>query len=478
MNIKTKVFLGLLIAAVTLQVSLPVHAQEIIKRAGSKNVKSLRELQQAFVDLKFGMFIHFNTSTYLEDDDWADPDASPAIFNPAKMDCNQWAKAAKSAKMRFGCITTKHSTGFCIWDTKTTDYSVMSSPIKRDVVKEFADAFRREGLRVCLYYSILDTHHQLRPGQITRQHIDMVKAQLTELLTNYGDIDCLIIDSWEAGWSRISYDEIPFEEIYRLIKKLQPNCLVTDHNAGKYPGEMLFYCDVKNYEQAAGQNISKDSNQLPAISCYTMQQNWFWKKSFPTTPVKDPKILVKDNLELFNKVHCNLLLNVAPNRDGLMDANAIEALKEIGKLRKDEQISIPLPDCEAPIITANVAKHKPANSSWCSNMQLMDFSNDDNFTTSWISNPAVTVPWLEIDLQDYRSFNAVMICDTKQCIKKYRLLYEKDGEWITLVTSSTDNRKIKLHRFDRVRGSKVKIIMDEYTSPPAIAEIGVYDEER
>ncbi|MCS3172067.1 alpha-L-fucosidase [Bacteroides thetaiotaomicron] len=93
----------------------------------------------------------------------------PELFNPVRMDCKQWAKAAKSANMTYGCLTTKHHSGFCIWDTKTTDYSVMSDPFKRDVVKEYADAFRAEGMKVMLYYSILDTHARSRPKCITPQ---------------------------------------------------------------------------------------------------------------------------------------------------------------------------------------------------------------------------------------------------------------------------------------------------------------------
>lgn len=113
--------------------------------------------------------------------------------------------------MTYGCLTTKHHSGFCIWDTKTTDYSVMSSPFKRDVVKEYADAFRAEGMKVMLYYSILDTHARLRPKCITPQHIEMIKEQLRELLTNYGEITALIIDGWDAPWSRISYDDVPLK---------------------------------------------------------------------------------------------------------------------------------------------------------------------------------------------------------------------------------------------------------------------------
>jgi alpha-L-fucosidase len=183
--------------------------------------KDLRTLQQDFVNLKFGMFIHFNIPTFTNHD-WPDPDTDPAVFNPRKLDCAQWAKAARSAGMRYGCLTAKHHSGFCIWETKTTDYNVMNSPFKRDVVREYVDAFRKEGLHTMLYFSILDTHHKLRPGYISRKHIELVKAQVTELLTGYGQIDALIIDGWDAPWSRITYEDIPFEEIYRLVKNCSP----------------------------------------------------------------------------------------------------------------------------------------------------------------------------------------------------------------------------------------------------------------
>ena len=295
----------------------------------------LANLQQQFVDLRFGMFIHFNIPTYMNQD-WPDPDASPSLFNPTKLNCDQWAKAAKSANMSYGCLTTKHHSGFCIWDTKTTDYNVMNSPLKRDVVKEFTDAFRANGLKVMLYYSILDTHHRLRPNSITRKHIEMVKAQLTELLSNYGEISALIIDGWDAPWSRISYDDIPFEDIYLLVKKLQPNCVLMDLNGAKYPPEGLYYTDIKTYEMGAGQRVGKESTLMPALACLPLQANWFWKTSFPDQPVKDPVKLVNETLIPLNKVDCNFILNVAPNKDGLIDDNALAALKKIGEIWHNE----------------------------------------------------------------------------------------------------------------------------------------------
>ncbi|KAA6301220.1 MAG: hypothetical protein EZS26_002609 [Candidatus Ordinivivax streblomastigis] len=446
--------------------------------SGQTAKKTLPELQQAFVDLHFGMFIHYNIPTYMNDD-WADPEASPAIFNPGKLDCRQWAKTAKDANMSYGCLTTKHHSGFCIWNTQTTDYNVMNSPCKRDVVKEYAEAFRAQGLKVMLYYSILDTHHKLRPGQITPQHIDLVKAQLTELLTNYGEITALIIDGWDAPWSRISYDAVFFEDIYYLIKSIQPNCLVMDLNAAKYPAEALFYTDIKSYEQGAGQHISKEGNRLPALSCLPLNSHWFWKEHFPVESVKSPEEIVNNNIIPMNKVYCNFILNVAPNKDGLVDANAVQALKAIGNLWKSAGATSKIPAFEPPIISSNIAKFKPSNSSWSNDGSIMDYANDDNFYSAWRSHPTVKNPWYEVELDPREQpFNMIVITEEGQPhIQTYRLEYNVNNVWKPLLNGS-DAGKVKIHRFDRVWGNKVRIIINEFSDAPAIAELGVYNERK
>lgn len=456
-----------------IQLLMPAMLKAQVKSAATP----LATLQQQFVDLRFGMFIHFNIPTFANQD-WPDPEAPVSLFNPTKLDCNQWATTAKAANMSYGCLTTKHHSGFCIWDTKTTDYNVMNSPYKKDVVKEYADAFRAKGLKVMLYYSILDTHHKLRPHDITRKHIDMVKAQLTELLTNYGEITALIIDGWDAPWSRISYDEIPFEEVYRLIKSLQPNCLVMDLNAAKYPTEALFYTDIKSYEQGAGQHISKEANKLPALSCLPINSAWFWKTNFPTTPVKDPVKLVDDILVPLNKAWCNFILNVAPNREGLIDPNAVKALEEVGKRWKNTGAMPALPAvAAAPIISSNIAKFQRSNSSWSDDMNIMDFANDDRFGSSWQSNSTVKQPWYEIDFDKDQRFNMISIVEDGNNIKKYRLEYNENGTWKPLTKGEGEGR-VKIHRFDSVWGGKVRILIDEFSAPPAIAEFGVYNERR
>lgn len=438
--------------------------------------KPLAQLQQQFVDLRFGMFIHFNIPTYMNQD-WADPEASPSIFNPTKLDCDQWAKAAKSANMTYGCLTTKHHSGFCIWDTKTTDYNVMHSPYKKDVVRQFVDAFRKNGLKVMLYYSILDTHHKLRPNSITPADIQMIKGQLTELLTNYGPIEALIIDGWDAPWSRISYDDVPFEEIYTLVKKLQPNCVLMDLNGAKYPPEGMFYTDIKTYEMGAGQRVSKEHNTMPSLACLPIQGSWFWKTSFPNEATKEAAKLVNEDIIPLNNVNCNFILNVAPNREGQFDENALTTLKKIGELWKNAGPEAPLPKLDAPVISHNLAKHQPSNASWSDDMNIMDFANDDDFKTSWISNTTVDRPWYEVDFKKETAFNTVVITEEKPNISNYVLEYFHDGAWRP-VFDGVNEKRVKINRFDRVSGTRVRVRIQKLDHLASIAEFGVYDEKR
>jgi len=444
--------------------------------AANAQQKPLAQLQQQFVDLRFGMFIHFNIPTYMNQD-WADPEVKPELFNPTKLDCDQWAKAAKSANMSYGCLTTKHHSGFCIWDTKTTDYNVMNSPYKKDVVRQYVDAFRKNGLKVMLYYSILDTHHKLRPNSITPADIKMIKGQLTELLSNYGPIEALIIDGWDAPWSRISYDDVPFEEIYHLVKSLQPNCVMMDLNGAKYPPEGMYYTDIKTYEMGAGQRVSKEHNTMPALACLPIQKSWFWKTTFPNEPTKDAAQLVNENIVPLNNANVNFILNVAPNRDGLIDDNALASLKKIGELWKNTGPEAKLPALDAPIVSHNLARHQQSNSSWSDDMNIMDFANDDDFTTSWISNTTVTQPWYEIDFDKETAFNAVVIAEEKPNISKYALEYYKDGAWKPILDGD-NSKKIKVNRFDRVSATKVRVRLLKFERQPSIAEFEVYDEKR
>lgn len=438
----------------------------------------LKQRQLDFVNLGFGMFIHYGMPTFM-DQDWSDPDAPLSLFNSSNFNPDQWAKAAKSANMTYGCLTTKHHSGFPIWDTKTTDYNVMNTTLHKDVVKEFVNAFRKNGLHVMLYYSILDMHNGIRPNDITEDKIEMIKKQITELLTNYGEIDALVIDGWDAPWSRISYDNVPFNDIYYLIKSLQPKCLVMDLNSAKYPGDALFYTDIKSYEQGAGQFISKEHNKLPAMACLPLQRNWFWKNSFPTTPVKNVDELVNKFIMPYNEAYCNFMLNVAPGSNGLIDQNALDALKEIGKIYKKKTPYNELPIYEAPIVAQNISKHILSHSSWSDDMNIMDFANDDDFVSAWSANPKTKGDiWYALQFQRNEPFNCIVVTGANSYKGDYTITYFKDGKWLPLKAEPKKQGRITVFRFDEKIGEKIKLQMENNKGSLALFEVGVYNERR
>ncbi|MCH5719246.1 alpha-L-fucosidase [Niabella hibiscisoli] len=184
----------------------------------------LSKLKTDFADLRFGVMMHFNMGTFTNEE-WAAPTHDPKQFNPVKLNCNQWADACKAAGMTYGILTTKHHDGFCLWDSKYTGYDVAGSPYKKDIVRQYVDAFRSRGLKPCFYFSIWDRHNGVENGGSHEEQF--VLNQLTELLTQYGDIAMIIFDGW--NW-KMGHRLISYQKVYEHVKKLQPNCLVSEHN--------------------------------------------------------------------------------------------------------------------------------------------------------------------------------------------------------------------------------------------------------
>ncbi|KAF1007268.1 MAG: hypothetical protein GAK28_01907 [Luteibacter sp.] len=440
----------------------------------------LRDLQQAFLDLRFGMFIHLNMATF-EEREWGDPTLSPMLFNPRHLDPTQWAKAAKSAGMGYACLTTKHHDGFCLWPTKTGSANVMQSSYPHDVVRAYVDAFRKAGLKVCLYFSILDLRQDIRARTVTLEKVALIKAQITELLTSYGPLTALILDGWNASWSRISYAELPYREIYDVVKSLQPDCLLTDHNAGSYPGPALYYTDIKQYEQHAGQKIPPGS-PVPSQSGTTLQSDWFWKTSYPTSELASASTIVEDWLKPFNQNHCNLILNVAPNRDGRFDDNAVARLAEIGRLWKPEG-SVATIDRQVTITTPNLAAGRPAWASASDEAVGPDLAFDDNPRTFWLADRGKDEAWVEVRFDAPVVFNTVSVVeplhedgygDTSR-IAAYKVQAWRDGAWTDIASGGTPSA-YQFHELPPTRAQRVRIWMRG--RQPGLSELGLYDEPR
>jgi Alpha-L-fucosidase len=295
--------------------------------------QSLEKLRADFVKLKFGMFIHFNMGTFHEKE-WVEPGQDPMSFNPTKLDCNQWAKAAKSAGIKYAVLTTKHHDGFCLWDSKVTTYDIASTPLKgRDIVREYCNAFRKQGIEPDIYFSIWDRTLGIE-GTITQRGIALIKAQLKELLTNYGKFRCIIFDGWGncgTKWTQADHDTL-----YRYIKSLQPQILITDHYQLRRHlplDEVYENVDIFHYEEPVGE-WAPEGNKYAAQQGPTIQSQWFWKLKFPNEELMSVDNIVNKHLKVLNNRKCNLLLNCAPNREGLLDENVVKRLSEIGKAYK------------------------------------------------------------------------------------------------------------------------------------------------
>ena len=449
-------------------------------RATARHGRPLLDLQQRFVDLRFGMFLHFNMATF-QDREWGDPTSPPDLFHPTALDTDQWAAAAQSANMTWGCLTTRHHDGFCIWPTKTAAASVGQTSHSTDVVRAYVNSFRTVGLRVGLYYSILSLRDDIRHFNVTPAKVKLIKDQLTELFTGYGEIDILITDGWDAPWSRLSYEEVPFHEIYAHIKSLQPNCLICDLNASQYPPGGLYYSDVKAFEQNAGQKVP-DGSDVPALSCVTLTDDWFWKQQNIKGNLKAVTTVVNEWLEPLNRRHCNLILNAPPTREGRLSPNVVSRLAEIGKAWKHPGPMAKLSE-HVVITTRNLATGKPIHASSYPDTVGPDQANDGDFRSSWYPDEGQTSGWLEVDFRKQESFNTVSLVEPvgarddypSSRIRSYRFQHWDGGKWLTLAAGDTP-APTTIHKIPRVSSQQVRLLIESSQDMPHIAEIGVYDE--
>ncbi|MEW9522182.1 alpha-L-fucosidase [Streptomyces tubercidicus] len=274
----------------------------------------------------FGMFIHYNMSTY-KDVQVAEPTASPSDFNPTNLDPDQWAKAIKSAGMTFGVLTAKHHDGFALWPTAYSTHDIAASPYKGgqgDIVREYVDAMRANGLKVGLYFSIWD--------QKNGDNTQLVKDQLKELLENYGQIDYLWFDGW--GW-KVPYSTIPYQPVRDYIRQLSPNTVVANNDHQK----SLATTDVIVNEIANSvDNFPAATNTQPNDASDTLDPNGTW---FHTTSTGSPRsagdILTKlQRLKAGNSLY---LLDVGPDKTGAIPQNYLDRLQEIGSVPGDQNLA-------------------------------------------------------------------------------------------------------------------------------------------
>ncbi len=403
-----------------------------------------------FLNLKFGMFIHYNMGTY-HAEQWAYPFHDPRSFTPSKLDCNQWAAAAKSAGMRYGVLTAKHHDGFCLWDSKTTNYDIASSdkPYQNlDVVKEYADAFRRAGLKVGLYFSVWDRHQGLEKGKVNSDNIQLAKSQLTELLTNYGEIICIVIDGWGSVWGKSpDFDELPYDILADHIHSIQPQCLVINHSCRVD----MTSTQLVHYEATHGQHIPYD-NTYPSQQGPVLQPTWFWERGYEKLPLKPVKEIVAE-LHYTNKYYCNYLLNAAPNDKGLMDANVVARLAEVGRAIELSEPIKQLPKMHEPHRDVTVTVSSTDKADGVMERGMLDC----NLYTMWRSDKSDAKPVVELDFGRPETFNCLSMHGGKRkSIQGYVVEAYVDGAWQEIVKGGVVAYNTKLH-FEDITAQRYRL---------------------
>lgn len=304
------------------------------------------EARKDFQDMKFGMFIHWGIYSILGDGEWVMFQQKipyqtygrlAKFFNPQDFDAKKWVVIAKSAGMKYITITTRHHDGFSMFDTDASPYNIVdATPYGKDPLKELATACKEAGIKLNFYYSLLDWGrkdygfgHKIVDGKPVDadwdEYIAFMKKQLTELLTNYGEIGCIWFDGhWERKTANWHYDEI-----YSLIHKLSPNTLIANnHHLTPIPGE-----DIQTFERdLPGENKGGFSHgvkvsQLPLESCATMAKSWGFNLN--DRNYKSTKQLIHFLVNAAGK-NGNLLLNVGPMPNGEIQPEFVQTLKEVG----------------------------------------------------------------------------------------------------------------------------------------------------
>ena len=274
-------------------------------------------------EARFGMFIHWGLYSVLGRHEWvmenegipvAEYEQLAKRFNPQPNAARAWARLAKQAGQKYMVMTTKHHEGFCLFNSKLTDYCAPKQGAGRDLVKEYVDAARGEGMRVGFYYSLMDWHHpdgaKCATDEAARQRfVAYIHGQIRELLTNYGKIDILWYDvPWplEAqGWES--------EKMNEMVFKLQPDIVVNNRN--KLPGDFA----------TPEQRIVAEQRAWEA--CMTMNDSWGYQKA--DDDWKSPKTVVK------NVITCahdggNYLINIGPKPDGSIPDESVKIMTAVG----------------------------------------------------------------------------------------------------------------------------------------------------
>ncbi|RIW18680.1 alpha-L-fucosidase [Algoriphagus lacus] len=445
------------------------------------------ERQIGWQELEFYGFVHFNMNTF-SDREWGFGDEKPEQFNPTALDARQWARVAKESGMKGLIITAKHHDGFVLWPSAYTEHSVKNSPWrdgKGDLIREFVDACREYGLKVGIYYSPWDRNH---PDYGKSEYITYMRNQLTELLTNYGEIYEVWFDGANGGtgWygganeerkvDKFSYYDWP--ATHELVRKLQPNAMMFSDagpdvrwvgNEHGFAYETTWsnlmrdsvYAGMPDFDKwASGQE--NGTHWVPAESDVSIRPGWYYHA------YEDHKVkTLPELMEIYYKSigqNSSLLINFPVDRRGLIHEKDVEAILQLAaKIKEDFSVNL-----------AQEASFEASSDR--GNGYEVENLNDGNFDTYWTTPDGQIQASVELDFGKPVSFNRLLLqefVNLGQRVKAFSLEKEVNGTWEKIAEGTTIGHK-RILRFADTEAQKIRVNFLDGKGIPVISEIGVY----
>lgn len=420
---------------------------------------------------------------------WGMGDEDPRIFNPENLDCRQWARICKEAGMKGIIITAKHHSGFCLWPSKYTEYSVKNSPWrngKGDLVREMSDACKEYGLKFGVYLSPWDRNH---PDYGKPEYITYFRNQLTELLTNYGEVFEVWFDGANGGTGyygganesrkidRETYYD--WKNTYSLVRKLQPKIVIWNDGGDRadlrWVGTEAGFVGETNWsllntkgdvtEDMLRHGLENGDTWVPGEVNTSIRPEWFYHQK------EDSKVKTLPQLMdiYYNSIGRNatLLLNFPIMPNGLIH-------------EKDEKVVLELSDALKKAFATNIAKKSKAEASNIRGNDIRfgpDKVIDQNKETYWTTDDNITTPSLIMNFTKPVSFNRFLIQEyipLGQRVKSFTVEAFENGVWKEITKGTTIGYK-RILRFNTVHATKLRITITGSKNNPLISNIEMYN---
>ncbi len=445
--------------------------------------------QIAYQQMELVGFIHFSINTFTGKE-WGYGDESPSLFNPSGLDAGQWARVARDAGMKELILTAKHHDGFCLWPSQYTDHCIRNSPYKGgngDIVREFVDSCREYGLKVGLYLSPWDRYHK---DYGKPEYIDHYRKQLIELLTQYGDINEIWFDGANGGSGYYGgADEnrkidpatyYGWDSTFRLVKSLQPGISIfsdagpdirwvgNEHGHAGDPFWSTIDRDkliIGRSDQAYLNTGDPEGRDWIIGQCdVSIRPGWFYHEEEDSL-VKTPDELYDIYLKSVGR-NAVLLLNIPPDRRGLIHERDISSLKAFRELL---DLTFATDLAKGATVTASNTR---GGKKGFSPQGLVD----DEPLTWWAADDTVGQAVIMLDPGREMTFDIIMLSEPVeygQRISRFRIETRAEEGWIPAFEGTTIGYK-RLVRIPAVTTSRFRLVILEANNTPALSRIGLF----